>query len=239
MRFNKFKNILFTSSKVEDGNMSFKKGSPKEVLKNRRRFLKALGINLNQIVTLAPIHGSKIVIVDKKDLGKGAKTSLDAIEADGLITNQSGIYLFLKTGDCIPLGIFDPTNKVVGMAHASRESLESGILKNTIMLMQLNYKSDPKNLVANFGPSIGPCCYIRSYPKKSNGILKPYTKKIAKASYSIDIWSLAKDQLFNLGLKIENIHNPQLCTYHNNQYFSHRKAINENLENDFRFASVI
>lgn len=214
MIFKKIPKIVFVTSKTSNGNMSFTIGDYKEALQNRKKFFSSLKINLNSIIALKQRHGNKVVKVDKTHSGSGSINSDDAINADGFITNQEGIYLMVKVADCHQIAFFDPKNLAISLIHAGWKSLDKGIIKNAINLMKKNFNTNPKDLIIQFGPSIGPCCY------------------------RIDLWKQAEDQLMHLGIPKKNIDNPKICTYHTNEYFSHRRADDQNLP-DYRFVTIL
>lgn len=159
MIFQKYPNILFATSKASDGNMDFRYGDHQEVLTNRRRFLSSLGINLDSIITLRQQHGNQIVKVDKTYAGRGSQSDSSALEGDGLITNEKNIYLVIKAADCHQIALFDPKNSTIGLIHAGWKGLDMGIIKNAVKSMHDNFHTNPKDLVVELGPSIGPCCY--------------------------------------------------------------------------------
>lgn len=228
------KHLILESSDKTFGNMSIARGNPDEVFKNRKNFLSKLGITLNDIVIMAPYHRGRVLQVGKKHTN-----SKRVFQADALITKEKGVFLFLPTGDCIPIALYDFKNQAVGLIHGGRESIGNGIIPNTTSAMVKRIGSNPKDLAVSFGPSIGPCCYIRTYPQNCTPLLKQYIKHVTNNLFSIDIWGFAIDQLVKAGIPENNIVNPKACTYHENNYFSHRKAVEENLVVDYRFTTVI
>lgn len=226
--------LILESSDKTFGNMSIVRGNPSEVLKNRQRFLSKFGISLNETIIMAPYHRGRVLQVGKKHTD-----SKRVFQADALITKEKGVFLFLPTGDCIPIALYDFKNQAVGLIHGGRESMENGIILNTIMAMVKKIGSNPKDLAVSFGPSIGPCCYIRSYPESCNPALEKHIKPLDNNIFTIDIWSFAFDLLVEAGIPKNNIANPKACTYHENIYFSHRRAVEENLGVDYRFTTVI
>lgn len=196
--------MIFISSKVSDGNMDFRFGDSKEVSENRKRFFKKVGIE--SVIEVKQVHSNNIVLV--------TKTSDSNTMADGMITNKTNIYLMLKVADCIPIGLYDPKNHAIGLIHVGRRGLATGIIKNAIKKMVENFDSKPKDLIVQFGPSIGPCCY------------------------RLDLWKQTEDQLVNLGVLKKNIDNPRICTYHTKEYFSHRRSEDQKLP-DHRFVTIL
>lgn len=215
MDLSQFPELIIATSKSSDGNMKFSQGNQKETLENRLMFLKKLGISLDSVVDTNVRHGNRILRVGKNDLKKGAYDDSAALKVDGLITNERGVNLFLTIADCLPIFIYDPSNKAIGLIHAGRRGLDSGVIKNAVDKMKSEFNSNPKNLVIAIGPSIGPCHYKK------------------------DLWKQANEQLLKTAALKENIDNPKICTYEGEEYFSHRRSEDQKLPNDFRFATVL
>lgn len=200
MIFDKYPEIIFTSSKIADGNMSTLKGDPHIAIKNRKKFLKKYQLKLENTVNMFLEHHSKVAIVGKNELGKGAFEKNDGIAVDGIITDQKGIALMVMTGDCLPIAIFDPTKGIIALIHGSKKSLELGVLENSISLLHNKFVVLPSNLRVTIGPSIGPCCY------------------------HTNLWLYTQKKLQKLGILKKNIYNRCICTYHTKEYFSHRRS---------------
>lgn len=239
--FKKYPNIIFTTSKTTDGNMSFLHGVHDEVLKNRKEFFKSLQIPTDSIVAMQLQHDTNIAVVGKNNLGKGIYIVEDALLADALITSEPNIFLFVLTSDCIPLALFNPVKQVLALVHISWKTADKNLLKLVIQKLSEKYASQPQNLIAEFGPSIGPCCYkhLPDLTQKDDPRWKPYISQAKDGTFGINLWGFTENELKNLGLKPENIHNPKVCTYHTDKYFSYRKVQVENLKEDYRIATVL
>ncbi len=198
--------MIFISSKISDGNMSLKYGDVKTALENKLKFYEKLKINPKNILEINQVHGNTVIVVNNISDFKR--------EGDALITNRADIFLMIKTADCLPISLFDPINNAIGLIHAGYKGLEKGIIKKIIDGMKRNFRSDPKNLVVQFGPSIGPC------------------------HYRLDLWKDAENQFIKSGILKTNITNPKICTYENKQYFSHRRSVETNCE-EGRFVTIL
>lgn len=198
--------MIFISSKLSDGNMSLESGDLKAALKNRKRFFKSLCINSKNVAEVKQIHDNKVLIIE--DIPN------PEVKADGLITNKTDVYLMLKIADCIAIGLFDPNNHAIALIHVGWRGLEKSIIKNAVKLMQQNFHTNPKGLIVQFSPSIGPCCY------------------------RIDLWTQAENQLASCGVPKKNVDNPKICTYHTKDYFSYRRSEDQNLP-DSRFVTIL
>lgn len=212
MKLSENKRLILSTSTKKDGNMSLFKGDAKNIVKNREKFLERLGVNMRMIVVLKLVHKSSVHIATEKDLGKGSTDKTTAITKDALITNSKGVYLFVLTADCLPIAVYDPVNQAIGLIHASVHNIDS-IIDKTIEKMILEFKTRPKDLVFEIGPSIGQC------------------------HYHSDLWTQAQKQIEALGVEKKNIYNDKICTYSEN-YYSHREFTEKGLEEDNRVATV-
>jgi len=218
--------------------MSFKRGVKSEALNARQKLLDSLEININNVFGASLEHKTNLITITKKDAATGIK-DLHGFVCDGLITNEKNLFLFILTGDCLPLALFDPKTKTFALIHGSWDTLFAEILEKTILKLKKEFNVNPQNLLAKIGPSIGPCCYTQKNPKqKGKEKWLPFLKKKGNI-FSIDLWSFTESELHSLGTPKQNIENPKVCTYHSGKYFSHRKYKDQNLENDYRFATIL
>lgn len=249
MTLGKYPKIIYAVSDAADGNMSYVRGDPDEALANRKKFLSKNKINLSQTVTTSLIHGIKIIRVGKNELGQGAKLGQTSQEADGIVTDQPGVFLFMLTADCLPISVYNPVKRAIGLFHAGRVGLYKGIIQQAIKAMADNFGSKPKDLLVGIGPSIGPCCYTTVFDEShreradfvdyfTNPEWKPFVK-INQNKVTLDLWSYTETTLKEQGILPENIKNQRKCTYHSGKYFSHRRFEDKGLKNDYRFATVL
>jgi len=80
-------------------------------------------------------------------------------EGDALISDQAGIVLGVKTADCVPILLVDPTTHVVACILAGWRGTAQNIVAATIRQLANRWQVDQGNLRAAIGPSIGGCCY--------------------------------------------------------------------------------
>ena len=239
--FTSLPNLIFASSKTSFGNMTLLRGEKEAVIKNRKKFLTSLNIDPKKCVCMSLVHESDVLEVKEEMIGQGIFKIEETIECDGLITNKKDIFLFMVIADCLPIAFFDPKSESFALIHASRHNLVKGIIKNTILKFKKLYKTNPKDLIVEIGPSIGPCCYFESKEKVKRFIdssLQPYIIETDK-TLGCDLWRFAEDLLLTEGVSKQNLTNQKICTYHSGDYFSHVKFIKENLPLDTRFAVIL
>ena len=76
------------------------------VLKNRRAYAAALGLDAGKFTCCEQVHGSNVAVVDEALAGKGAEAYSDAVKnTDALVTNLPQLPLMRFFADCGP-GLF-------------------------------------------------------------------------------------------------------------------------------------
>jgi YfiH family protein len=155
-----------------------------------------------------------------------------APSADALISAAPGKTLAIQTADCQAVLLYDPVRKAVANIHSGWRGSIQNIVGLTVQAMIKRFGSDPKDIVAGIGPSLGPCCaefihYRTEIPKE----FWPYKN----ASDYFDFWKLSHDQLTDAGVPGGHILTSNLCTRcRTGLFFSYRKE-----KTTGRFAAVI
>jgi YfiH family protein len=130
-------------------------GDEKErVSENRRRALAALDCAADSVYDVWQIHGVEVAIADAPRLA-----DTPHLKADAILTDKPGITLLMRFADCVPVLLHDPFRKVVGMAHAGWLGTVRGAVRAAVETMQERYGSNPADIRAAIGPSIGPDHY--------------------------------------------------------------------------------
>ncbi|MCM8780804.1 MAG: peptidoglycan editing factor PgeF [Candidatus Omnitrophica bacterium] len=217
-----FQGLVYAFSKRIDGNMSLVYGDTKDVILNRKNFLRRLNINYQDLVCAKQVHGSNVVYVTKEDKGKGTLSYQTAIcDTDALITDQKGIALAVLTADCLPVFLYDPNTLCIGLVHAGSKSTQRKITTKTLHLMQQRFNVNPQNLYVGFGPCIRKCCYEI---KKDFAEYFNYGLFLQDERYHLDLAAINKKELLEAGVREENIFDCQICTScQSKNFFSYRK----------------
>lgn len=101
--------------------------------------------------TLKQIHSDIVVRVNghRGQIGEG----------DGLITNEAGVHLTIRTADCVPILLVDPVRRVVGAVHAGWRGSAASIAVRAVERMQVEFGCQAGEIQAAIGPCIQQCCY--------------------------------------------------------------------------------
>jgi polyphenol oxidase len=107
------------------------------VEKNREILFASLDISQNNLAEAVQTHSANIEKIDKPGIYNNC---------DALITDEKGLYLSIQTADCLPILIWDNSNRAIGAIHSGWWGTEKFILKKTIDGLVANYNSDVSNL---------------------------------------------------------------------------------------------
>ena len=190
-------------------NLSYKVGDdPATVEINRATFFSQFEIYNSEVAIPLQFHSANVCRVDKP----GEYNNCDA-----LITNASGVALVITVADCVPILLFDPIQKVIGIVHAGWKGTANAIVKRAIYKMQEEFKTETENVLAFIGPSAGVCCY-----EVSEEVAVKFENKIVpydKAKIFVDLKKENAFQLQRQGVVPGNIEISELCTICEKQLF--------------------
>jgi YfiH family protein len=200
------------------------------VQENRRRLQKAAGAENLPLITLKQFHSDVIHLFDTP--------STDPCRGDASITNRPNLLLAIQTADCVPILLVDPKKRAIAAIHAGWRGTLARIAAKTIGKMQMHFGTDPRDLLAAIGPSIGPCCYevgtevatqfLSQFPDahdyfdefrtgdEPNPIqwlnMMPPGHQPPPKGVLLDLRKANRSQLLTAGLRPQNIHTIDLCT---------------------------
>jgi len=221
----------FSSPPYDSLNLGFHVGDdPKTVLKNRGRLATTIGIPLNQLTIARQIHSGNVKIISEELRGKGCADRKEAINAtDAMVTDVADICLTILVADCVPMLFFDPSRRVIGVAHAGWQGTLRFIAFNTVRAMERVFGSLPKDIIVGIGPSVGPCCYevgpeVISQVENILHSKKDYIVNESKDGKGyLDLWKANLEHLLHAGIQRRNVEMARTCTCHNpDLFFSYR-----------------
>lgn len=206
-------------------NLSFSVPDKKEnVWENRRRIAVHLGIGTDRLIFPAQTHSDHIGIVTEKNYSSGFP------DTDALITDVPGICIAVMAADCVPILLFDPERKLVAAVHSGWRGTIKKIVRKTLESMTVKFGSDPGNITAGIGPSIGQMHYevgteVIEAVEHSFGKKNDLIKASKPGKGYLDLWKANEMLLLQAGVKQKNIEIAAICTYENDQhYFSARRS---------------
>ena len=195
----------------------FSKSTPKLTSKQKKFFIQHKIKGVDNFYNIQQIHGKRVILANKKNFDNQKRIP----KADALVTNDKGVVLAVRTADCIPLFLYDPKNKAIGLVHGGWRSIKKEIIVATIKTMCRRYKTKTKDLKVVFGPSIRACCF-----EVEKSFLPHFQSQALEENgkYYIDLVSVAKNQLKSLGVDEKNIFDSKICTCCDQRFFSYRRG---------------
>jgi polyphenol oxidase len=121
--------------------------NPLHVMQNRQALSHFLP---NEPVWLNQVHG--IHVVDAAEV-------VGLMDADASFTSRKNVVCVTMTADCLPILICDKSGTQVASIHAGWRSLCDGVIEATIAAMCSKVGTDASQLMAWFGPAIGPSAF--------------------------------------------------------------------------------
>jgi len=152
---------------------------------------------------------------------------------DALATRLPGIFLIIKTADCLPLFLVDESRRVVAAVHSGWRGTQKRIAEHAVRELQAHYGCRPSSLLAALGPCIGPECYeVGEDVRREFGaaglsldMLRPHPE--LREKYLLDLVSANRRQLESQGLKEKNIFPVGMCTHCDRRLLSYRRDRNK------------
>ncbi|MFC2173830.1 peptidoglycan editing factor PgeF, partial [Acidobacteriota bacterium] len=148
------------------------------------------------------------------------------VEADGLVTNQEGLILGVKTADCLPVLLSDPVAGCVAAIHAGWRGTVRRIASSAVECMVKQGGADPSRIRAALGPAVRPCCYIvgtEVIDQVKEALPGRFKEAIVKRK-RLDLAAANRIMLEESGIDPGNIFEIDLCTCCNkNLFHSYRR----------------
>jgi len=147
---------------------------------------------------------------------------MHSTEADILLSDQHNTPLAIRTADCLPILLADPTTGITAAVHAGWRGTASKVVQHAIQAM-LKHGANSAHMLASLGPCIGPCCFKIEADVAT--VLKNSAIKTANfVENRADLRQINRSQLLECGLSEHNIECINACTACDNErFFSFRR----------------
>ncbi len=191
------------------------------VAKNRGMALASIGLISESVYDVYQIHSTNVVVtsgpLDKND---------PHIKADAILTNKPNVTLMMRFADCVPILLFDPIKRAIGIVHAGWVGTVDKIIVKAVLEMGRNYGTNPDDLIAAIGPAIGPDHYtvgedVLHRIRSSFHLIDDQIVSERNGKSYFDLWKANKISLNNVG--VHKIEMAEICTFCNiEDWYSHR-----------------
>ena len=192
------------------------------VIENRRRIFEDVARPVESIFDVWQVHGTNVICTTEPRELDGEHQ-----KADGIFTDRQEVTLFMRFADCVPIILYEPEKRVIGIVHAGWQGTVDAVVSHSVRRIQEHYGIDPAKIIAGIGPSIGPDHYqigpdVRIRVEKAFGDLGEGIISTYRKSIYLDLWTANEILLRQAGVK--NIEVAEICTAcHTEDWYSHRK----------------
>lgn len=162
-------------------------------------------------VELDQVHGGSFALIEAPLTTSGRIAGCDA-----LLTHVPGIALLVRTADCLPIVVADPSRGVIGIVHAGWRGLAAELPLRVVTAFRQLYHSAPEDMRVGIGPSIRACCYEvgpEFVPR-----FGPFVQQ-RRGRWMCDLIGVALDQLQRGGVARRHIVDSGRCTHCETQYW--------------------
>ena len=149
---------------------------------------------------------------------------------DALITNTHNICLTIRTADCTPILLYDPTHQAIAAIHSGWKGTLQNIVRATLLEMKAAFRTSPSEVLVVIGPSIAQSNYqvgeeLFNLFSSANPQWEVFFTPdlFAPNHFLLDVKGIVFQQLKDLGVKPESISISDLDTYTNRHLFSARR----------------
>lgn len=191
------------------------------VFENRQRAFECLNLDCKSTFDVWQVHSKDVAIAN------APRHQYEMHQkADIILTDRPGVILLMRFADCVPLLLYDPRHRAIGIAHAGWQGTVKFVANTMVNALHEKYLSNPKDLIAVIGPSIGPDHYhigteVIDLVEGAFGQDASAVLIRENGHTSLDLWLANRLQLDQAGVK--HIETSQICTAcHLDDWYSHR-----------------
>jgi len=207
----------------------FNEDAAENILENRRRFLKLFPGEWI-LAGCWQIHGADVRVVKTLEDARPAENQRgESVYCDVIVSDARGVLAGVKTADCVPILLGDPSTGAFAAVHAGWRGTLAGAVIASVDRLAKEYDVRPENLRVAIGASAGPCCYevgsdvIDAFNGRFVDGAKLFTPT-RNGHALVDLLQANRDQLVSAGVRLERIHTAPICTMCSTDlFFSYRK----------------
>ena len=176
-----------------------------------RQALASISSSPDRLMRVKQVHGNSVRVIKRGAVPEDAAEVRP--DGDAIVSNQPGLALAVMVADCNPILVVDPRRGAAAAIHAGWRGTCARIGPTAIETMTREFGSDPADLIAAIGPSVGPDDYevgeslIEAFAKAGHSeadINRWFSAERPKPH--LDLWTANRDQLVAAGLRPDTIY---------------------------------
>jgi YfiH family protein len=159
------------------------------------------------------VHGNHVDVVEERPDPSAVP------EADAMITARPDVVLLVRAADCVPVVLADPEAEVVGVAHAGRRGVATGVVREAVARMRA---FGARRVTGWVGPHVCGACYeVPAAMQAEVGELVP--EAVTTTSWgtpALDLGAGVRAQLAADDVEVVDV---SRCTRESVDLYSHRR----------------
>lgn len=186
------------------------------VKENFRIFSEACGFPLARISLHRETHAPNVAVVSASRIPEDIFDRCSYGEADGQVTADKSVALFVYAADCCTIMLVDPVHEVSGTTHCGWRNSINGTISSFVSAFQ-RCGGDLGSSIAVLGPSI--CRDHYSIDEEAAGRFREQGfglqigQKNSQDRFPVDLAEINRIQLQKQGLDKDQIHVMPWCTW--------------------------
>ena len=117
----------------------------------------SLGSSPDRLMRVKQVHGNSVRVLQRGEVPDNAAGLRP--DGDAIVANQAGLVLGVVVADCVPILIADPVRGAAAAVHAGWRGTCAQVAPAAIAVMERQFGTNPADVVAAIGPSVGPDDY--------------------------------------------------------------------------------
>ena len=167
--------------------------------------LASVGSRPDRLMRVKQVHGNVVRVLKQGALPANAGDSRP--DGDAVISNAPGLALAVMVADCVPVLLCDPVRGAAAAIHAGWRGTCARVAPAAIDAMRREFGTDPGDLIAAIGPSVGPDDYevgeslITAFlgaGHRQSAIDTWFNRRGPKPH--LDLWTANTDQMIDAGI---------------------------------------
>jgi YfiH family protein len=164
--------------------------------------LKEFGLGSENTVFAHQVHGNMVIYISSPGAVEGC---------DGLISDQLGLSLIIRTADCAAVMMYDWRERIIANLHVGWRGAREKIIYHGLQVMIKEHNCKPANIMVAVSPFIQSCCYEVGREFKNIFDEKYLSEK--EDNLYFDLNGNILDELLSMEININNIDLNGQCTF--------------------------
>jgi YfiH family protein len=168
----------------------------------------SVGAAPDRVRRVKQVHGNLVRVVDRDEAAEADSRP----DGDAVVSNVAGLALAVLVADCVPVIVADRVSGAAGAIHAGWRGTCARVGPAAVERLRDRFGTQPSDLVAAIGPSIGPDDYevgenlIDAFQQAGHAaghVARWFHRRDGRLL--LDLWAANRDQLIDAGVHPDRI----------------------------------